>query len=275
MPDILTDTLEFGEGPAFHPDGDLWFVEIVGDCVTHVTNGDLERHTANGAPSAIIFDEAGRGLVCDGGQNSIRRFDPATEEWTTVVDSIDGEPLGAPNDLAFGPDGSLVFTCPIEVGVVPDGYVCCLEPDGTLKKIAEDMYFPNGLAFSEDGEELIVADSLPHQLLRGTWDSDTYEWTDVEVWADVGGPIGPDGMALGDDGRLYTAVFGSGQVRVVDQSGEVVEAVDVPGRDPTNIAFDPSGELGMVVTEAHDGVLVSYPEIDPRQSYFTGSGDWV
>jgi len=35
----------------------------------------------------------------------------------------------------------------------------------------------------------------------------------------------------------------------------------VPGIKPTNLAFDPSGQLGMVVTEAWNGLLLSYPGV--------------
>lgn len=91
-----------------------------------------------------------------------------------------------------------------------------------------------------------------------------------------GGPVGPDGMALGADGRMYVAVFGTGEVRAVAPDGSIDERIEVPGRDPTNVAFDPADELGMVVTEANDGLLVNYPDRGPSAPVFTGSsGNWV
>jgi gluconolactonase len=273
MPDVLTDTLEFGEGPAFDPDGDLWCAEVVGGRLVHRTTARLRRHPTNGSPSALVFDEEGRALVCDGGQNAVRRFDPEAVDWETVVDTRAGEPLRAPNDLVFGPSGSLVFTCPGGSRYEPIGYVCCLRPDGTLTTVGEEMYYPNGLAFDADGNELIVAETVSHRLWKGTWDSERFQWVDREIWCEIGGPVGPDGMAFGADGRLYVAVFGSGEIRVIGPDGAIEERIDVPGRDPTNVAFDPAGTLGMVVTEATDGLLLSYPDRVPGATVFTSSSD--
>ena len=36
------------------------------------------------------------------------------------------------------------------------------------------------------------------------------------------GPVGPDGMAFGPDGRHYLAYYGQGTIRIVDEIGAVV-----------------------------------------------------
>jgi len=271
VPDVLTDTLGFGEGPAFDDNGDLWCTEIVDGTLVHYRDGEFTRHLTNGAPSAIKFDAEERAVVCDGDQDAVRRFEEATLTWDTIIGELDGEPLRAPNDLAFGPEGSLVFTCPGGSREDPIGYVTCIEPDGTAKTVGEGYYFPNGLAFTAEGSELVVAETFGHRLWKGEWDSEAFAWRDPEIWCEVGGPVGPDGMALDADGRTYVAVFGTGEVRAVAPDGTIEERIDVPGRDPTNVAFDPSGELGMVVTEAHEGNLVSYPDLGPGAAVFTAS----
>ena len=70
-------------------------------------------------------------------------------------------------------------------------------------------------------------------------------------------------MALGVDGLLYVAVFGSGRVEAVDENGGIAMIFNLPGSNPTNVAFDPTGHLGLVVTEAERGVLLSLPELGP------------
>ena len=68
-------------------------------------------------------------------------------------------------------------------------------------------------------------------------------------------------MAYAPDGLLYVALYGSGRIQAIDEAGRIVRTFPAPAAKPTNLAFDPSGVLGMVVTEAIDGLLLSYPGV--------------
>jgi gluconolactonase len=70
-------------------------------------------------------------------------------------------------------------------------------------------------------------------------------------------------MAFAADGSLYVAIYSGGAVKVVGSDGEVEEVIPVPGANPTNCAFDPSGALGLVVAEAETGRLFSFPSLGP------------
>lgn len=261
--EIIAGGLKFPEGPAFDPEGNLWCVELEGGCLTRWSLDGLERYPADGTPNGLAFDRAGRAWVCDAGQNAVRTFEPGTENWQTVADTIRGRPLRAPNDLAFDLAGNLAFTCPGGSEQRSVGYACCLKPEGTLLEIASGMRFPNGLAFVDGGEALVVAETHRQRLWKGGWDAEKTRWIEPSPWAEVGGPVGPDGMALGADGMLYVAVFSSGQVEAVDENGGIAMIFNLPGSNPTNVAFDPTGRLGLVVTEAERGELLSLPGLGP------------
>ncbi|MBC8075794.1 MAG: gluconolactonase, partial [Chloroflexales bacterium] len=94
--EILAEGLAFPEGPAFAPDGALWFVELEVGALTRYDAGKLSRYPCGGMPNGLAFDHAGHAWICDAGQRSVRRFDPATGNWTTVVDARAGSPLLAP-----------------------------------------------------------------------------------------------------------------------------------------------------------------------------------
>ena len=258
---VLATDLRLPEGPAFAPDGSLWAVEMKSESLIRWQDGVLTRFWVGGIPNGIAFDRQGTLWFCDAGQNDIRTFDVAMEQTQPIVDRVGDEILANPNDLAFDSVGNLVFTCPGNSRQQPTGYVCVRQPDGHIKKITEGKFFPNGLAFSPDGQQLILAETYRHRLWTGDWNDQTATWSNTRVWASVDGPNGPggpDGMAFGPDGLLYVAVYGTGTIQVIDTSGQIVCKLDLPGQNPTNCTFDPSGELGLVITEADRGELLTF-----------------
>ncbi len=272
----LTGGLRFPEGPAFDRDGLLWCVEFDGQCLSKWLAPRLERHPTGGNPNGLAFDSEGRAWFCDPGQNSVRRLSPEGDELLVMADrDIHGRPLRQPNDLAFDPAGNLLFTCPGDSRAEPTGVVHCLRPDGSLTVVADSVFFPNGLAFVEGGSALVVAETYRHRLLKGAWDSTALCWINPKPWAVVGGPIGPDGLALGADGTLYVAVYGKGHIAAVAPDGRIVNRFPLPGKNPTNVAFDPGGEMGLVVTEAEKGLLLSIPSLGPGAALFDGAGRWT
>ncbi len=259
---LLTDGLAFPEGPAFAPDGSLWLVELQGESLIRFHEGQLHRYRVGGAPNGIAIDAAGQIWFCDAAQQAIRRFNPSTRQTTLVANAVAGHPLDKPNDLAFDARGNLLFTCPGNSRQAPTGYVCVLTPAGFIHKIAEGLYFPNGLAFAPGGRELVIAETYRHRLWRGHWNADTTQFTQSCVWVEIDGPNGPggpDGMAFDQAGNLYVAVYGTGEIQISNPAGKLNQRIRLPGRNPTNCAFDPSGRMGLIVTEAERGQLLNLP----------------
>lgn len=271
MTDVLATDLEFPEGPAFHPDDEsLWCTEGYGESLVRWDDGDVEKHHVGGIPNAMAFDAEGTIWICDFEAEAVRRYDPETRESWTVLETVDGERLDRPNDLAFDAEGNLVFTCsgdPEDAPNEPSQYVCCYDREDTVEKIAEGLVFPNGLTFVADGDALVVAETYEHRLVRGDWDPDTRTWSDVAPWAEVGGPVGPDGMVVSATEAVYVPVFGQGNVTIVEPDGTVSATHDLSGANPTNATFDPTGELGLVVTETERGELLSLPKLGPGSDY--------
>jgi gluconolactonase len=245
-------------------------VELEGGHLSRLTPDGMERYEAGGAPNGLAFDGSGRAWIVNAELNCIQRFDPDTQLFEVMADTVDGEPLRGPNDLLFDAAGNLLFTCPVGSGEQSIGYVCCLSPDGAVRKIGEGLRFPNGLALTDGGAMLVVAETSRQRLWRGAWDASARIWRDPEPWAETGDGGGPDGMALGADGLLYVAIFGGGQVRAIGPDGRIAATHDIPGANVTNAAFDPSGRLGLVVTETERGVLVGLPDLGPGAPLYGG-----
>jgi gluconolactonase len=271
---VLATGLDFPEGPAFDPQGNLWFVELNGGNLVSWSEGKVKRYPTGGRPNGMGFDHKGRAWMCDSGQNKIRRFDPTSNQWETMAEKIDGQPLQSPNDLSFDAQGNLLFTCPNFADNNPTGYVVCLTPAGKLTKIIDGIYRPNGLDIVDGGKALVVADTWQKTLLKGSWDAATCTWQDPQPWAKVGGSEGPDGMIPGADGLLYVAIYGDGVIKVVNEDGQISKVYKIPGSNPTNVAVDPAGKLGLVVTETEKGQLLSLPEVQPGVAIFDGGVWW-
>lgn len=266
---LLAEGLSFPEGPTFASDGTLWCVELRGGALVCLRDKEVTRVPTGGAPNGAAVDGEDRVWFCDAGQNAIRRFDPRSGEIETITTHVNGQSLNKPNDLAFDDAGNLAFTCPGDSRREPSGYVCCLSCDCSVSIVAGGLFFPNGLAFTADGRELVVAETYRQRLWRGPWDAWRREWPAPRVWADgLRGVPGPDGMALGADGYFYVAVFGSSRVQILAPDGSEAGTLVLPGRHPTNCAFDPTGRLGLVVTEAEQGALWSFPGVGPGIELF-------
>lgn len=65
------------------------------------------------------------------------------------------------------------------------GSVSLVTPDGSVREVADDIAFPNGMAVTPDGSTLIVADSYRHGLVAFDIGADG-TLSGRRVWADLG-----------------------------------------------------------------------------------------
>ena len=165
----LAGGLGAAEGPAFLPDGRFIFVEIWRSRVSVWTpENDVQEYAyvGGGANSLLVCSDGSLLVTQNGGVDrewrakdqrppSIQRVSPSGEV-EVLVTEIEGVKFGAPNDLAFGPDGTLYFTDPVSgfnrTEPPAPGYIFSLAPDGTGRVVVEaGRTFPNGITVEADG----------------------------------------------------------------------------------------------------------------------------
>lgn len=265
--------LNFPEGPVFDFDGNLWFVEIKGGNLSRWDGSALTRFTVDGTPNGAMFSNDGSLWFCDSGRGEIRMFNPQTKAFKTVCNSTeDGKPLVRPNDLIFDLAGNLLFSDHADGRESPVSVICVL-PKGSNKAriISSGKYFTNGLALASDAKTLIFAETYRQQLWAAQWDQDHLQLLGERHFAKAGnGPWGPDGMAFDIHENLFVAVFNESQINVYSKGGELIRSLSCPGTRPTSCSFDPFGRLGLVVTEAERGEIISYPNAGTGLSIYYG-----
>lgn len=253
--------LKFPEGPVFDFEGNLWFVEIEGGNLSRWDRKKLIRFNVDGTPNGAMLDKSGNIWFCDSGRGEIRIFNPITEIFRTICNSTtDGNRLKRPNDLIFDSEGNLLFSDHVDGREKPLSTICVLPKGETKAKvISSQKYFTNGLALTADGKILIFAETYRQQLWTGKWSSQKLEIQEEFLFAKAGdGPWGPDGIAFDKDENLYVAVFNESKLNVYDREGQITKVIPCPDSRPTSCAFDPSGDLGLVVTGAEQGQILSY-----------------
>jgi len=192
-------------------------------------------HGANG----LAVDHQGRLLVASVWGLDITALDPDTGKVLEKIGPLrSGETIGAPDDVAVAPDGSICWTD------ILGGWVKCLRTDGTIDSqfVAQGV---NPIAFLPDGRMFVALAFFGDNL---------YE-LDPELVAPpqlimAGSGIAPwpdqlNGFDFGPDGRLYAPrpFSGAGEilrinVDVAPATFEVVKSGIIAG----SVEFDPAGE---------------------------------
>jgi sugar lactone lactonase YvrE len=133
-----------------------------------------------------------------------------------------GEPvrigLPAPDDLAFDPQGRLLFSD------IKAGTVSRLEPDGSLITLAQGLRNPEGIVVRADGT-LLVAEQLRNRVV--VVDAQTHTASTWRVFPNLSGREGIDG--LGQDRRTRDVI-------VPDSPNGVVWRLPADGSSQRKIA---------------------------------------
>jgi sugar lactone lactonase YvrE len=252
----VTDSVTYhGEGPVWSSRwGGLRFVDMLaGDVLSLREDGGVDRRHV-GAVAAVLRPRRGGGAVIG-------------VERGFVLEQPDGTltPLG---DLWS--DSGMRMN---EGGCDPDGRVYCgsmsydkqegagsvyrLDPDLSVRVVLVGVTISNGLEWSPDGSRAYFNDTPTGQV--SVFDYDRVSGlTDRRTFVEVDGH--PDGLTVDAEGGVWTALFGSGQVRRYAPDGTLDEVVEVPARQVTACTFGGEDLDRLYVTTSREGLE---PDDDP------------
>jgi sugar lactone lactonase YvrE len=219
---VLVDGRGLVEAPRWH-DGRLSFSDwTAGEVLVADTDGHTEvlaRVASFPLCSAWLPD--GRLLVVNSAEGRLLRREPdgslrtdaelGGSGWNDIV--VDGRGNAYVNSVGFD----------MMAGEAPrPGHVILATPDGTVRRVAEDLAFPNGMAVTADNATLIVAESHGPRLTAFAIGDDG-DLSGRRVFAELA--EAPDGICVDAEGAVwYATVPGRRCVRVAE-GGQVLESV--------------------------------------------------
>lgn len=214
------------EAPLVHADGSVLFVDTTGGGVHHWTSTGTETVLGRRRGIGGLASHADGGLLVSG-----RDLTYADHGETSTILAPDG--ATGINDIAVAADGSLFAGVlrhrPALGETAPPSELLQIATDGSVRIVADDLLWPNGIGFSPDGASTYVSEYAASQVRILGGDGS-------EVFAEA--PRGEcDGLAVDVEGGVWVALGSGGGIARFTQAGELDEIIELPGRFVSSLAF--------------------------------------
>jgi sugar lactone lactonase YvrE len=228
---VLLDGLAMVESPRWH-DGRLWFPhwgtpEII--ALDLQGNARVMARGPSGLGHSIGWLPDGRLLVTG---DKLRRHDPdgsiavhadldgiSKHGWSEMT--IDGRGNIYVNSIGFDFFAEMAERVK-NPSRSPTGVIALITPDGTARKVADGIAFPNGMVVTPDNRTLIVSESFTGKLLAFDIAADG-TLSRRRVWAEG---VAPDGICMDRGGAIWTATWNNECVRVAE-GGEILDRIQL------------------------------------------------
>ncbi|MFF3560929.1 SMP-30/gluconolactonase/LRE family protein [Streptomyces sp. NPDC002574] len=183
----------------------------------------------------------------------ICRTDPAGRtRWLARPEDGAPEPMRM-NDGVADPYGRFWAGSMAYAATEDAGSLYRVDRDGGVTRVLRGITVPNGPAFTADGRTMYLADSARGVVRRFPVDVATGELGTPETFVTVDSGS-PDGMTVDAEGALWTAVWGTGQVRRHLPDGTLDRVVELPAAQLAGLCLGGPDGRTLYVTSATIGL---------------------
>ena len=282
---MITEGLQFPEGPVALSDGSVLVVEIQRGTLTRVAEDGVQSIVAElgGGPNGAALGPDGHCYICNNGGfewhqardgrvfpgeqpadytgGRIERVDLQTGAVETLYEACNGERLKGPNDLVFDRTGGFWFT---DHGKTAPrtrdrtGVFYAAADGSRIQEVIFPMEAPNGIGLSPDEKTLYVAETPIGRLwayaLQSPGEVDVSiprrmlaQRPDFHMF---------DSLAVDALGHVCVATLITGGITSHSPDGRAVEFFEMPDVLTTNIAFGGLDLRTAYITLSSTGKLV-------------------
>jgi sugar lactone lactonase YvrE len=124
-----------------------------------------------------------------------------------------------------------------------------------LKKVVPDLTVSNGIGWSLDKKIMYFIDSPTKRVDMFDFDLEGGELRNRRPFLLLGDlDAFPDGLTTDEDGGVWVALFGEGEVRRFDSQGTLTHIVEIPVKQVTSCCFGGEDMSELYITTAQNGM---------------------
>ena len=214
----LIADLGYGESPRWH-DGKLWFCNWTMQQVVAIgINGKIETTITlpfTSFPFSIDWLPDGRLVIISASDQPLLRM----ESNGSLVPHAD---LSSLNVKTWN---EIVIDSRANIYINGGDIIALVIPDGSIKKVADGISFPNGMLVTNNNSTLVIAESHGKRLTAFDINNDG-GLTNRRIWADLEDGV-PDGICLDSDGAIWYGDVPNKRCVRVREGGEVLQVVNL------------------------------------------------
>lgn len=261
----LFDAGFFTEGPAYGPDGNVYFSDLTFTSETNMEAGIIWKYDSasgntsvyrspSGMANGIAIDNVGNMIVCEGadfGGRKITSTDLTTGKAKILTALYNGVPYNSPNDLVIDSRNRIYFTDPRYSGYEKIEQPCFgvyrMDPDDTVSLLSQDIPMPNGIELSPEENKLYVGcnfegnsdEGVKSKMAIYAFNLDKEgNVSQGEIFISYPEDYGPDGMTVDKNGNLYVALRDESNpgIYIYDKKANQIDKILLP-EVPSNVTF--------------------------------------
>lgn len=272
--EVVADTKDLcGESPLWVvPEQAIYWTDIVGQRVYR-----LDNKTGKSTLLHSGFEISGLVVHAEGGfiavnSQGLWHWD-GSAGFRQKFSAVDGQPCQL-NDCIADKRGRVLSGSQFFDPVKPyaRGKLFLFDTNGSARILDEGFELSNGLAWSPNGEQLYLTDTVARRIYEYKYNEATGSVSDRRILIQVGLEDGiPDGLTVDAAGYLWSAQWYGGRVVRYDPEGKEERRISVPAKQTSSLAFGGADFTDLFVTTAGRHELGPFPKNYDPTGYLGGA----